>query len=99
MSGSIRVTFVMDIKAEAAEAVCASFEVMLPDTRAFPGCIAVNAYRSAEHPNRVILIEEWDSEEDYGKYLAWRSQDGSLDQMADFLAAPSQPQIWPIKLA
>jgi len=99
MTEPVKVTFTMDLKDEAAEAVCSSFAATLPDTRAFPGCRSVNAFRSKDHPNRVLLIEEWDSQEDYEKYLAWRNRDGMIDNMASILTTPSKPEFWPIKLA
>jgi quinol monooxygenase YgiN len=99
MSEPVKVTFVMELKEEAADAVCASFSATLPATRAFPGCRSVNAFRSADNPNRVLLLEEWDSREAYAKYLAWRNEDGTLDRMAEILAKPSTPEFWPIKLA
>jgi len=99
MTEPVKVTFVMELKEEAADAVCSSFGATLPETRAFPGCRSVNAFRSADNPNRVLLLEEWDSREAYEKYLAWRAEEGALDGMAEILAAPSAPEFWPVKLA
>lgn len=54
----------------------------LPDTRNFPGCRSIDLYRETSDPDRLMLIEYWDSAEDYHKYVAWRRQTGVL---GDFL--------------
>ena len=37
-------------------------------------------------PNRVVIIEQWDSKEDYDTYLGWRMDNGFGELMAPILA-------------
>lgn len=37
-------------------------------------------------PNRVLIIEQWDSKEDYDTYLGWRMDNGFGELMAPILA-------------
>ncbi|MCF8710078.1 putative quinol monooxygenase [Rhizorhapis sp. SPR117] len=90
----VAVTFEMELKEQAVEPMIKGFAAALEETRAFPGCRSVNAYRSHEDPNRIILLENWDSVEAYQKYIAWRTETGSMDGMVTALAKPSRPQFW-----
>jgi quinol monooxygenase YgiN len=99
LSDGVKITFEMNLKPEVADEMCARLVDMLPETREFPGCRSVNAYRSDEDPNRIMLIEEWDSKEDYDKYLAWRNRDGMMDAMKDIMTRPAKPDYWPILIA
>jgi quinol monooxygenase YgiN len=99
MSQGVKITFVLNLKPEVAEPVKSGFAEMLKDTRAFPGCRSVNIYQNDEDPNKIILIEEWDSRQHYEKYLAWRNEDGAMDRMGDILTSPTKPEYWPIQVA
>jgi quinol monooxygenase YgiN len=68
---------------------------ILPDTRKFTGCRFVHAYRHRTDPNRVILIEEWDSVAEYETYFAWRNSSGTLQPLVPLLTAPPQIDFWP----
>lgn len=99
MSQGVKITFVMNLKPEIADHFNQQFVAGLPETRSFPGCRSVDVYKNGDDPNKIILIEEWDSREDYGKYIAWRNRDGMIDAMADLFTSPSSPEFWPIKIA
>ena len=99
MSQGVKITFVLNLKPEVTEQMCAGFSEMLKDTRKFPGCRSVNIYRNDEDPNKIILLEEWDSRQDYEKYLAWRNEDGALDKMGEVLTSITKPEYWPILIA
>ena len=99
MSDSVTVTFVMNLKPEVMEPLMARFGEALPDTRAFPGCRSVKVFRNDEDPNKIILLEEWDSREDHEKYMAWRNRDGTMDALAGIFTTPTRPEYWPIVIA
>jgi quinol monooxygenase YgiN len=99
MSDGVQVTFVMHLKPEATAPLLERFAEALPDTRAFPGCRSVDVFRNDEDPNKIILIEEWDSRTDHEKYMAWRNRDGTMDALAGMFSAPSRPEYWPIRIA
>ena len=61
MSDGVTVTFVMNLKPEVTGPLLERFAEALPATRAFPGCRSVKVFLNDEDPNKIILLEEWDS--------------------------------------
>lgn len=53
----------------------ATLRVALPDTRAFDGCISIQTYLHPE-TSTFTLIEDWESPQNYERYLAWRMENG-----------------------
>ena len=45
-------------------------------TRNYTGCISINAYMSKREPNKLIMIQEWDSKQHKKAYLAMREKEG-----------------------
>ena len=90
----VTTTFEMELKPDFIDSMIAGFAQSLEETRAFPGCRRVHAYQSHHAPNRLILLEEWDSKKAYEKYLAWRKEGGMLDAMAQAFEGPSRPKFW-----
>ena len=52
-------------------------------TRAFDGCQNINLTLNVENPNNYVLTEVWDSKEHYEKYLAFRTEDGTVGAIGD----------------
>lgn len=96
---AVTVTLTLNIKEEAVEGFCAGFPEMLKDTSRFAGFQAIRVLRHASDPSRVILIEDWDSEEAYNAYIAWRTERGDMDEMAAVIAAPPSVEIWSTRVA
>lgn len=94
MADGVKVTYVMNLKPEVADAFCETLPKMLPDTRAFKGCRSVNFFRNHADPNKIILIEEWDAKEDYEAYLAWRASENPDRNISDLFSTPSAPEYW-----
>jgi quinol monooxygenase YgiN len=88
------ITFEIALKPEAVDA----FVAMLPDTASFPGCRSLRGVRHKDDPARLLLIERWDSEEDYAKYLAWRTERGDVDRVAA-MATGWTIEVWPTLVA
>ena len=63
----------------------------LPDTRAFAGCQGLTAHVNQDDPQTFVFIEQWSSREAYQEYLAWRTANGTLAQLASLL--DGQPSI------
>jgi quinol monooxygenase YgiN len=78
----------VQIKPEALEQVKAGLKAALPDTRAYDGCLGVDCYANTEDPNNLIVIDVWESEKHYEKYMAWRTETGFMEQMAAAFSAP-----------
>ncbi len=84
MSVMVSVTF--QFKPEAAEMALEGLKQALPETRAFAGCERVDSYYDAA-THTLLLIELWDKSESQQAYLGWRAETGTLDAMADAMAA------------
>ena len=49
-----------------------------PVTRAYDGCHGINLTLNVENSNNFVMTETWDSKEHYEKYLAFRTEDGTV---------------------
>ncbi|MDC0131944.1 antibiotic biosynthesis monooxygenase [Alphaproteobacteria bacterium] len=83
---SVLVTVTFQFKPEAAEMALEALRQALPDTRAYAGCESVDSYYDSATCT-LLLIEFWDKPESQQAYLAWRGETGSMDAMADAMAA------------
>ena len=99
MSDTIAVTFELTLKPEAVEGFCAQMPITLEETREFPGFVAISIRRHADQPNRVILIEEWESRSAYEAYVAFRTETGMMDAMNDIITEEPRLEIWDEKVA
>ena len=63
----------------------------LSDTRGYDGCIGLTTYINQGDDCNMVLVETWESREQYEKYLAWRQETGFLDKITEMLA--SEPSI------
>ena len=48
-------------------------------TRAYDGCLGINLTLNVENKNNFVMTETWVSKEHYEKYLAFRSEDGTVE--------------------
>jgi quinol monooxygenase YgiN len=62
------------------------FHALLPDTRNYDGCSELSACSLSAEPESVDVISKWESQEKYDAYLAWREEDGTLTELAQFLS-------------
>ena len=59
-------------------------------TKTFKGFQTIDLTYNVEDPSNWVITEIWDSKEDYQKYLQFRQEDGTLDEVAAFCRdAPS----------
>ena len=52
-------------------------------TRAFDGCQNINLTFHVNEIHKFVLTEVWDSKEHYEKYLAFRTEDGTIAAVTD----------------
>ncbi len=78
----------LKFRPDATDEGVAALEAIIPDTRAFEGCLSIVIGRNADDPSNVVLIERWRSAEDHKAYMAWRAQSGSSSGMRDALGEP-----------
>ncbi len=51
-------------------------------TKTFDGFQTIDLTFNVEDPNNWVITESWDSKEDYEKYLQFRQEDGTLEEVA-----------------
>ena len=88
------VTFEMELRPEIVEGYLANADKILVDTAKFPGYRKIRIVQNKDEPNRLMFIEEWDSEADYRKYIAWRQERGDLDRLTQTTISTTT-RIWP----
>jgi quinol monooxygenase YgiN len=94
MADGVIITIDMVIRPELAEAVCASIPGMFEETVKFKGFHSIRVVRHKDAPNRLLIVEHWDAEEDYKAYQAWRNRDGALDRARENLLS-LEANVWP----
>lgn len=96
MSDGITVTVLVDVKPEEIEAACLNLPETVKDTAKFPGFRSIRILRHDKDRNRVLIVEQWDREEDFRTYVAWRQEHGGgLGRVANNV----QIDIWPTVIA
>jgi len=58
-----------------------------PETRAFDGCNEITAYLN-EDGHTFVFVEQWETKQQYEKYLSWREETGVLAQLGALLQEP-----------
>ncbi|MEV8589028.1 putative quinol monooxygenase [Streptomyces sp. NPDC051180] len=56
---SIEITVVFDVEPDRFQATQAAFRELCEATRTEEGALRFDALLSADHPNSVVLVEEW----------------------------------------
>ncbi|NCW54638.1 MAG: antibiotic biosynthesis monooxygenase [Rhodobacteraceae bacterium] len=69
---------------------------VLPDTRAYDGCIKVETY-AEDNGSSIILIEEWETKEHQQAYFQWRVDTGMVNAIGPFVSAPPEIKYYEIR--
>lgn len=77
----------IEIKPEHGADMEAGMKAALPDTRAYDGCISVDAMRRSDNPNHWVLVEEWDTQGHHERYMQWRTETGFMAKWAPMFAS------------
>jgi quinol monooxygenase YgiN len=83
---AVTVTLAFPVKPERAEEFKGLLKELLPDTRAYDGCISVVVYQDQDNPGFIYLVEDWESKPHQQKYQAWRDGSGIADTIGPLLA-------------
>ena len=83
---SIVVLLDFRVKPDVIEESKQFFKKILPETRAYAGCLGVDVYNNADDPTNIIFYERWQSKEHYQKYFAWRTASGFMETFGAKLA-------------
>ena len=78
----------MQIKPGCVNEVKAFMNDNLADTRAYEGCQGLDVYDNMDETGNLVVYERWDSRPHYEKYLAWRTETGTMDKMGAMLKEP-----------
>jgi quinol monooxygenase YgiN len=85
---SVVVLLELQVKPEAVNEVKANFKKLLPETRAYAGCLGLDVYGNMDDSGNIVLYERWESRDHYQKYLAWRTETGVLNALGANLTGP-----------
>jgi quinol monooxygenase YgiN len=85
---SVIVLVELQVKPDAVNEVKGLLKQMLPDTRAYAGCQALDIYGNLEDTGNLVFHERWESRDHYQRYLAWRTETGAFDKLGAKLSGP-----------
>ena len=74
-------------KASDVDTMINYLKEVIPDTRSFEGNQDINVYHEKDG-DRVVMVEHWDSQGHYEKYLAWRTETGVMEKLGAMLDEP-----------
>lgn len=60
----------------------------LVHTRGFDGCNSITVHENQNDPNNLVLVQDWDSKDQYEKYIGWRTDRGDMVKLAGWMAGP-----------
>ena len=83
---AITVTLAFSVRPEGVEEFKTLLKGLLPDTRAFEGCLSVDVYQYQDSPGEILLVEDWESKEHQQRYQARREETGISETVGPFLA-------------
>ena len=65
-------------------------------TRTFAGFQQIDLTFNFENPDNWVITEVWDSKEQYQKYLKFRQEDGTLDEISAICTEPPSVRIFDV---
>lgn len=88
---TVQVIMEVSIKEGRYDDFCRFMTEILPGSRSHKGCVSIDFVRNQDDPADVVVMEKWDSRQEYEAYVAWRTESGVLNQGAEMFA--TQPKI------
>ena len=82
----VTVTLTCTVKSERAAEFISLLKSLLPDTRAYDGCLRVDVYQDQGNAGSILLVEDWTSKQHQEKYQKWRDETGIAEVVGPFLA-------------
>ncbi len=83
---AVRVVLEVRAKPGTGNELVAFFRSILEETRGYEGCTSVDTLQNRDDADNVLLVEEWESHEQYDNYLAWQRDRGTSDRLKELLA-------------
>jgi quinol monooxygenase YgiN len=75
----------LHIRPEAVEQTLDGLREIMPESRAYDGCIGLEVVQDQADPGHVMLVEQWESPDHHKVYVAWRTETGTLASLAEVL--------------
>ena len=85
---AVRVLLEVRAKPGTGNELVAYLRSILPETRAYEGCLGADALRNSDDADNPVPVETWETRGQYEKYLAWRRGRGDSDRLKEGLAEP-----------
>lgn len=85
---SVLVLLEAPVKPENVSKMKSYLAEILPGSRAYEGCQAMDVYFNTGDAGNMVVVERWDSRRHHEKYLAWRTETGVMDKLGGMLAGP-----------
>lgn len=85
---SVLVLLEAQVKPEDVSNMKSYLTEILPESRTYEGCQAMDMYFNTENENSMVIIERWDSRSHHEKYLGWRTETGVMGKIGGMLAGP-----------
>lgn len=82
---SVLVLLEMNAKSGSAADITNWLRDGLHHTRGFDGCNSITFHSNQDDPNNMVIVEDWDSRQQYEKYLAWRVERGDIEKLMGWL--------------
>jgi len=93
---SIMVKFELNAQKDKEVEIHNFFERILKGTRDFSGNEGVKISHSFEDKAKLVLIEYWQTQEDFDKYLNWRKDIGDFETLGTMLSVDPDMQIFQV---
>ncbi len=85
---SVMVLLEAPVKSDEVSTMKVYMAEILPGTRDYDGCQAINVYFATEDADKMVIVEHWDSRSQHEKYLGWRTETGVMGKIGAMLAGP-----------
>ena len=83
---SVLILVELRVKPESIDAMRAWVKDVLPDTRAAEGCEGITVHANLDDRSNLVLVEHWNSKQQYEKYRAWRVERGDHARLVGMLS-------------
>ena len=72
-------------KKEAVDRMKATLKKGFKETRAYDGCMSINAYTLDDDGQTFLFVQHWETKPHYERYLAWRTETGFVAELVNML--------------
>ena len=92
-TAGVMITFELRLKPEAVSGFLDAVPHLIKESAEFNGFRSIRVVQHNEDPARILLVELWDSEAAYRSYIAWRTERGDMDNLAQ-LTISTEANVW-----